>query len=173
MATTNDLQRNSFLAGFAVRLGAFICEILCLIILMVGLGRLFHLLDPLSFRGYWLLPLFVLEFVGGFAYYGFCWVKKKQTIVMKIWQIQLLRPDGTAVSWLRAGLRYGILWLFGMIALLPTAVILFTGMKEAFWPFLLAGTSPFWWAIVDREKQFLHDRLSDTRLVVVSSSKMD
>jgi uncharacterized RDD family membrane protein YckC len=60
---------------------------------------------------------------------------------MKTWHIRLERLDGSPVNPARAIHRY-------VLALLGTAAL---GLG-------------FLWALVDRDRQFLHDRLSGTRI---------
>lgn len=168
---TDNNSKPIKLASLGVRLGALVCEILFLIIFMVGLGRLFFTLALDVLVDDWVPLLFALEFVCGFIYYGFCWVKKRQTIVMKVWQIQILSLDGTSVGWKCAVIRYICLCFLGFISLVPIGVILFTGMKESKLFFILLGTFPYWWAILDRERLFLHDRLSGARFFKFTSSE--
>jgi uncharacterized RDD family membrane protein YckC len=78
------------------------------------------------------------------AYFVWFWTRGGQTLPMKTWRIRLVRVDGTAVNVARAVHRY-------VIALLGTAAM---GLG-------------FLWALVDRDRQFLHDRLSGTALVDV------
>ena len=82
-----------------------------------------------------------IVFVVG-AYFAWFWSRGGQTLPMKTWHIRLERVDGTAVNAARAVHRYAI-------ALLGTAAF---GLGFA-------------WALVDRDRQFLHDRLSGTALV--------
>ncbi len=70
------------------------------------------------------------------AYFLWCWLRGGQTLPMKAWKIRLVD-----VSPRRALLRF-------LLAL----VLVPTGVSIA-------------WALVDRERQFLHDRLAGTRLV--------
>ena len=70
------------------------------------------------------------------AYFLWCWLRGGQTLAMKAWRIRLVD-----VSPRKALLRF----LYAL-ALVPTGVSLL-------------------WALVDRERQFLHDRLAGTRLV--------
>lgn len=76
------------------------------------------------------------------AYFVWFWTRGGQTLPMKTWHIRLERVDGTPVNVARAVHRY-------VIALLGTAAL---GLGFA-------------WALVDRDRQFLHDRLSGTALV--------
>jgi uncharacterized RDD family membrane protein YckC len=63
---------------------------------------------------------------------------------MKTWRIRLVQANGDTLTFKQAVLRF-FLALLGL---------------------LLAGAG-FWWALVDRDRQFLHDRLAGTRLVRV------
>jgi uncharacterized RDD family membrane protein YckC len=70
------------------------------------------------------------------AYFLWCWLRGGQTLAMKAWRIRLVD-----VSPRKALLRF----LYAL-ALVPTGISLL-------------------WALFDRERQFLHDRLAGTRLV--------
>lgn len=87
-----------------------------------------------------LLQVYVLVVAGAYLV-GF-WTRGGQTLAMKTWHIRLEKADGGPVGVARAVRRY-------LLAMAGTAA-------------LGAG---FLWAFVDREGQFLHDRLSGTRLV--------
>jgi uncharacterized RDD family membrane protein YckC len=63
---------------------------------------------------------------------------------MKTWRIRLVNTDGASLSFRQVLLRFAL-------ALLG----------------LLAGGVGFWWALVDRNGQFLHDRIVGSRLVRV------
>jgi uncharacterized RDD family membrane protein YckC len=65
-----------------------------------------------------------------------------QTLPMRTWRVSLVTRSGTAVSFWRAVARF----LFATVGL------------------LLLGLG-FLWALVDPDRQFLHDRLAGTRLV--------
>jgi len=89
-----------------------------------------------------ILQAYVLTVVGAYLV-GF-WSHGGQTIAMKTWRIRLECADGAPVGIARAARRY-VLALAGAAAL---------GLG-------------FFWAIVDRDGLFLHDRLSGTRLADV------
>ena len=71
------------------------------------------------------------------------WSHGGQTLAMKTWRIRLVTRDGQAVRPTQALLRY----LFGWLTLAP-------------------GGIGILWALVDRDRQFLYDRLAGTRLVM-------
>jgi uncharacterized RDD family membrane protein YckC len=91
------------------------------------------------------LQAWVLVVAG--AYFAWFWTRGGQTLPMKTWRIRLVRADGAGVGLWRAIHRY-------VIAALG---------------FLALGLG-FWWALVDRDRQFLHDRLAGTALVDVPKS---
>ena len=72
------------------------------------------------------------------AYFLWCWLRGGQTLAMRAWRIRLV--DVTPA---RALLRF----LYALV-LLPTGISIF-------------------WALFDRDRQFLHDRLAGTRLIYV------
>lgn len=78
------------------------------------------------------------------VYFVWCWHKSGQTLAMQAWQLKLLNQDATILSVNKAIARYVLacisLALFGL---------------------------GFVWAIVDRDKLFLHDRLLKTHIIYV------
>src|SRR5205085_11430740 len=78
------------------------------------------------------------------AYFAWFWTRGGQTLPMKTWRLRVVRHDGAPVNLGRAIHRY-------LIAVLG---------------FLALGLG-FWWALLDRDRQFLHDRLAGTAMVDV------
>ena len=76
------------------------------------------------------------------AYFLWCWLRGGQTLAMKTWKIRLVAPGHDRVPPLTALARF-------VVALLavPTGIAL-------------------GWALFDRDRQFLHDRIAGTRLVM-------
>jgi uncharacterized RDD family membrane protein YckC len=79
------------------------------------------------------------------AYFMFCWVRGGQTLPMKTWGMRLVTTEGRPLSAQRAFLRY----VFAVPAICTGAAVI--------------------WALFDRDRQFLHDRLAGTRIVRVMS----
>lgn len=84
------------------------------------------------------LYLFLLAGV----YFVWQWTHGGQTLPMKTWRIRLVTPTGGPVATRQAWTRY----------LVAAAGALAFGLG-------------FFWAVIDRDRQFLHDRVSGTRLV--------
>jgi len=79
-----------------------------------------------------------------YGYFAVFWVRGGQTLAMKTWRIRLVDVTGAPIGLGRAALRF-MLALAGL-ALFGVTIV---------------------WALFDRDRQFLHDRLAGTRLVRV------
>lgn len=77
------------------------------------------------------------------CFYVWQWAGTGQTLPMKTWKLRVVSKDGSPVNHARALVRYA-----GALASLATLGLGFA------------------WALVDRDGQFLHDRLAGTRLVM-------
>ncbi|MBL8382673.1 MAG: RDD family protein [Burkholderiales bacterium] len=106
-------------------------------------------------------------------YFVLCWRRAGQTLPMKTWKFRLVAADGTRPSLARCWLRYTLAWI-GPVAGLAAykGIVLAAGFGMARFsaaaallclPVLALN---FAWALVDRDRQFLHDRMAGTRLVV-------
>ena len=87
-----------------------------------------------------LLQLFLLALFA--AYFLWCWLRSGQTLAMKTWRIRLVARNGHA----RLAPRAALLRFIYALVLVPTTIGIF-------------------WAMVDRDRQFLHDRLAGSLLV--------
>lgn len=101
------------------------------------------------------------------SYFGWCWLKAGQTLAMKTWKIRLVGAEGGAVTLKAAALRF----FLGLVIYLPlaaTAIWAYFQRATAI-PWLVVSTVVFllaWgWPLLDRDRQFLHDRLAGTRLI--------
>ena len=94
-------------------------------------------LDPV-----WVRPLFqiyCLAIAG--LYFTWFWTHGGQTLPMKTWRLRLVGRGG-------APLGYGLAWARYVLAVAGG----------------LSFGLGFFWAVLDRDRQFLHDRLLGTRL---------
>lgn len=129
--------------GIGRRLLSLIYEILLLIAVALLAGgtaaALAQLTNPVYAR-----PLTQMIFIAASAtYFAWQWHHSGQTLPMKTWRMRLETVNGMSITMPRALLR----------AALATA------------GYLLLGLSVIW-AFIDHDRQFLHDRLAGTRLVV-------
>jgi uncharacterized RDD family membrane protein YckC len=89
-------------------------------------------------------PILVIHvFVVLGAYFIWYWRRCGQTLAMQTWKLQLVTREGTAPTLVQLILRYCLSW-----------------------PSLLFYGAGLVWALFDRDRQFLHDRLSGTRIIV-------
>jgi uncharacterized RDD family membrane protein YckC len=88
----------------------------------------------------WVLISHIFVVMG--AYFIWYWHHSGQTLAMQTWKIALTTPSGASPSLAQLALRYVVAW--------PSVVCLGVGLL---------------WALIDRDRQFLHDRLAGTRLV--------
>lgn len=94
--------------------------------------------------------MFYNAFLLFLAYLYFCWhwTNGRQTLGMRSWKIHVVTKNNASLNWKQATLRY------------------FTALLSL----MLLGLG-FIWAIIDKEKLALHDRLSKTKLVVINKEK--
>jgi len=82
---------------------------------------------------------------------------------MKAWKLRVVRRDGAPLDTPRAVLRY----VLAALALGPSAVAAAVLWREpGAWLALAPGALTLLWSVVDAERQFLHDRLAGTKIVI-------
>jgi len=79
-------------------------------------------------------------------YFVASWRRRGQTLAMKTWKLRLVGAGGSRITLRQAMLRY-----------------------VCAWPSLLLGGIGILYALLDPERQFLHDRLAGTRLAPAES----
>lgn len=99
------------------------------------------------------------------VYFVWCWLKGGQTLPMKTWHIRVVQKDGSPLSPKRAVARYLCAWLM----FLPGSAIWYFFIPTKSMSIVLPGLNFILWILAarfDRERQFPHDKLAGTRLVV-------
>ena len=130
------------LAGIRRRLAALVYEALLLFAILFISGYLFFALAGRTPTGLlrWLFYIYATCICG--AYLTYCWVRSGQTLAQKTWGLRVTAIDGSLLPWSRAALRF----LLALISICSGIGLL--------------------WAVFDPERQFLHDRLSGSRIVL-------
>jgi uncharacterized RDD family membrane protein YckC len=101
-----------------------------------------------------------------FAYFAWCWGRSGQTLAMQTWRVRLDTAAGG-----RAGVRALVIrFVVGFVAWAPLVPLIVWGRHHAspqLWTLAAAAWTalPYLWSALDRDRQFLHDRLAGTRLV--------
>jgi uncharacterized RDD family membrane protein YckC len=104
----------------------------------------------------------ILVFAAAGAYFTWSWSGGRRTLPMKTWGLRLERRDMRPVNTRTALIRYLAAWLGPATALLLYAAVKPFGLgAHATWLIALN----FLWALLDPERQFLHDRIAGTRIV--------
>jgi uncharacterized RDD family membrane protein YckC len=131
--------------GIARRLASMLYEaILLFAVAFLGTWLFQFAAGTLRIEGWrmHLLQAFLLALFA--AYFLWCWLRGGQTLAMKTWRIRLVARDGHATL----APKTALLRFFCALLLVPT----------------LIGIA---WAYVDRDRQFLHDRLAGSLLIPV------
>jgi uncharacterized RDD family membrane protein YckC len=133
---------NTACPGILRRLASMLYESLLLVAVLFLAGFLFVGLTQGS-----TLPLvrvvFQIYLLGVVAaYFIWFWLRGGQTLAMKTWHLRLVSADGSPLTLRQAILRF----VFAL-------------------PGTLLGIGILW-ALFDRERQFLHDRLARTKIIL-------
>lgn len=127
------------------KLGAcFFYEMLIVIAITFACDFIFIMLFGDASQGikHHLLQLSLWIFVG--VYFVWCWQKSGQTLAMQTWKLQVLNQDNSLLSREKAVLRYA----------LATLSLMLFGLG-------------FLWAVFDRNRSYLHDKLLNTYIIYV------
>ncbi|MEK6685805.1 MAG: RDD family protein [Pseudomonadota bacterium] len=128
--------------GFWRRIICLIYESLLLLAVLFIASFIFHLIfrdtNAVYFRP--LFQFYLLVIMG--YYFIWFWTHGGQTLAMQTWKMRVVSVDGSSLTKKQAITRY-LLALVGI---------------------LLFGTGIIW-ALFDRDRQFLHDRLAGTRII--------
>ena len=119
-----------------------------------------HVLEVPTVPGRALSACIVFAVAG--LYCVWMWTGGRRTLSMKTWHLWLVRRDGAIVDPRTAVVRYFTLWIGPVAALLAYEALKPSGFAaQAVW---LTGLN-YAWALVDPDRQFLHDRIARTRIV--------
>lgn len=151
------------------RLAAMLYEALVVTGIIMVAGFLFYGATTRTLEGGARLAfqLYLVALLG--AYFVWCW-HRGRTLPMKAWKLQLRTPDGQPVSLTRAAGRFVLGALSLGAGALGALTLWKTSSMPAAWLAVAAGVLTICWALIDPERQFLHDRLAGTRLVLESDT---
>lgn len=105
------------------------------------------------------------------AYFLWCWLRGGQTLAMKAWHIRLEASNGERLSPRLALVRFA--WACLSVGTFLIAIAAALVMRSPWLAFAMLGVSGsgLGWALVDKDRQFLHDRLAGTRLVMANDER--
>lgn len=137
-AATNSSSKISYFKLIA----ACVYELLLLIALWFISAWIFVVLFGDATQSYKRLLLQICLWLVTGAYFVWCWRKSGQTLATQTWRMQLVNQTGAVLSTQQAMLRY----------VLASASASVFGLG-------------FLWALVDKNRLYLHDRILNTRFV--------
>lgn len=130
--------------GLPRRLACMCYEaILLLAVALIGLVLPYAILGAFALRAASSTVLWLHLFLLFAVYFVGFWTHGGQTLPMKTWRIRLVPVRGSTIPRAQALLRYALSW-----------------------PSLLFFGAGIVWALFDRDRQFLHDRLAGTRVII-------
>jgi uncharacterized RDD family membrane protein YckC len=135
-------QPGQVAAPVRIRLLAAVYEALLLAALLIAATAIFIAIagDAREQPLHSVLQIYLLAL--GAAYFVWSWTGGRRTLAMRTWRLRLVDRRGEPPSVGAALVRF-------LVAV-------------ATWPL---GALPLWWALIDRERKFLHDRAAGTHLV--------
>ena len=100
------------------------------------------------------------------AYFIYCWTNSGHTLAMKTWRIKVVKLGYARVPFKAAALRFLFAWGWFLPALL---VVWTLGLRGKAMAVAFAVGIAAWalTAFLDKDRQFLHDRLAGTRLIAL------
>jgi uncharacterized RDD family membrane protein YckC len=101
------------------------------------------------------------------AYFIYAWTNSGHTLAMKTWRMHVLTAGHDRVPLRTAALRYLLAWGWFLPALVACSLL---GLKSKGEIGTAVAVGVLAWgltAFLDRDRQFLHDRLAGTRVVLL------
>lgn len=127
--------------GLLRRLGGVLYDGLTLLALWLLSSAVFTSIYGIATAGWPRVALQIFSFALIASYFLWCWTHGGQTLAMKAWRIRVVGVTGQPLSLAEAVRRY-------LVACVGIGL----------------GGAGLWWALVDRDGLFMHDRLAGTRL---------
>jgi uncharacterized RDD family membrane protein YckC len=111
------------------------------------------------------LKLYLFLITG--LYFTWCWRDSGHTLAMKTWRVKVIQPGHARLPWRTAIMRYLLAWSWFAPALIVCAVF---GLHAKGEIAIALAIGIAVWALTawfSQDRQFLHDRLSGTRLIAL------
>lgn len=115
----------------------------------------------------WRAGLMVFLFLVTAAYFVHAWSGSGFTLAMKTWRIKVVKVGHAKVPFKNAAIRYLLAWGWFAPALAAGALLDLHRLDE--WAIALGIGLAAWalTAFLDKDRQFLHDRIAGTRLIAL------
>lgn len=106
--------------------------------------------------------MFCALVAGAAVYYTWCWSGGRRTLPQKTWRLRLVDRHGEPLRRGRALIRYAAFWIGPALALAAYGALHASGYGRNALAFAALN---YCWAIVDPDRQFLHDRVAGSVIV--------
>ena len=107
-----------------------------------------------------------LVFAAAGLYFTWSWTGGRRTLPMKTWRLAIVRSDGREIDAKTAVTRYVAAWIGPGVSLVAYSA-LHPAHIGAHAAWLVAVG--YLWPLVDPGRQFLHDRIAGTRIIMASA----
>jgi uncharacterized RDD family membrane protein YckC len=104
------------------------------------------------------------------AYFVHFWTDSGHTLAMKTWRIKLVMDGQARVPFRIAAIRYLLAWGWFLPALIACAALGLTSKAEISAALAVGVVAWGLTAFLDKDRQFLHDKLAGTRLVALQKA---
>ena len=111
------------------------------------------------------LGSFTALFTLGAVFFTWIWSEGRRTLPMKAWRLALVTVAFEPLARRTAFVRYVAAWIGPALAVVAYALLAPHGFAALAWPLVFLNWLA---ALVDPQRQFLHDRIAGTRLVTSS-----
>jgi uncharacterized RDD family membrane protein YckC len=101
------------------------------------------------------------------AYFVHFWTDSGHTLAMKTWRIKLVKLGYARVPYRTAAIRYLLSWGWFLPALVVCGAFGLTGKAEVAVALAIGIVAWGLTAFLDKDRQFLHDKLAGTRLIAL------
>jgi uncharacterized RDD family membrane protein YckC len=105
------------------------------------------------------------------AYFIHFWTDSGHTLAMKTWRIKLVMDGYKRVPFRIAAIRYLLAWGWFLPALVTCSVLGLTNKAQISAALVIGVVAWALTAFLDKDRQFLHDKLAGTRLVCLPKSR--
>ncbi|MCX7219360.1 MAG: RDD family protein [Burkholderiales bacterium] len=116
-------------------------------------------------REFWLFLIFGVYFV-------YFWSRTGQTLAMKTWHIRVIDSERSKLPIIKAIVRYCLAWMW----FIPGLAIAYQFELKNWSSIVAVLVGAIAWAITanfDQDKQFLHDKLAKTRLIIDNATSAE
>lgn len=101
------------------------------------------------------------------AYFMWCWIDSGHTLAMKTWRIKVVKLGYHKLPFRTAALRFLLAWGWFLPALLVCWAFGLHGKAQIGIALAVGVVAWAMTALLDKDRQFLHDRLAGTRVIAL------